>query len=83
MNAVRPKFEQRDPAALLGFLERLCESKASYPSAGVALHAQLKMLMKARASTAKHVAGCLPYRCPFCGEFHLGHDKRRLVEAGR
>jgi hypothetical protein len=78
------KFEQRDPATMLWFLNRACESKVSYPSAGNALHAQFKMVTKARASAAKHIAGCTPYRCQFCGEFHLGHDKRRKAsQAGR
>ncbi len=77
------KFEQRDPAALLGFLKRVCESKISYPSVGAALRAQYGFVAKARASAAKQVVGCRPYRCQFCGDFHLGHDSRRIVEAAR
>jgi hypothetical protein len=78
-----PKFEQRDPAALLGFLERVCESKASYPSLFIALRAKHTVTTRGAGPAVKAVAGCKPYRCQFCGEFHLGHDRRQTVGAGR
>jgi hypothetical protein len=75
-------FERRDPATMLRFLERACERKVSYRSMSDALRARYGMMTKKGVrSVAKAVAGCDAYRCPFCGEFHLGHDGRR--EAGR
>ena len=83
MPSLLPKFERRDPAALLGFLERVCESKISYPSAGAALRAKHRMVTTASAVVAESAAGCDVYRCRFRGEFHLGHPRRRFLEAGR
>jgi hypothetical protein len=80
---MKAKFNQRDPAAMLGFLKRVCESKVSYPSAGNALRAQFKMVTKGPARVAKAVVGCDAYRCQFCGEFHLGHSRPKPLEAGR
>jgi hypothetical protein len=71
----QPKFEQRDPTALLGFLERVCESKVSYPSLSAAWGRRDRLMARGRRCVAKTVAGCEAYRCRFCGEFHLGHPK--------
>ena len=76
------KFEDLGPAAMLAFLARVCENKISYRSPGAALRAKHHMTTKAAASVAERAAGCEPYRCQFCGEFHLGHPSRRFVEAG-
>lgn len=70
-------FEQRDPAAMLGFLNRVCESKVRYPSAGAALKAQHWMVTTSATCVAQSAAGCDVYRCRFCGEFHLGHSRRK------
>jgi hypothetical protein len=69
---------------MLGFLNRVCESKTSYPSVLVALRAKHLVMTRAAASKAKAVAGCDPYRCQFCGAIHLGHSIRSVPsEAGR
>jgi hypothetical protein len=83
MSSSTPKFEQRDPAALLRFLERVCESKTSYPSAAAALRARYGMMTNGPARVAKAVAGCHEYRCQFCGAFHLGHPTPLASGAGR
>jgi hypothetical protein len=67
---------------MLGFLERVCESKASYESVRHAVRAKHTVMKRGGALKAKAVMGCDPYRCPFCGEFHLGHS-RQLLEAGQ
>ena len=77
------KFEQRNPAAMLGFLNRVCESKVSYPSAGAALIRQHQLTSHPVQAVAESVAGCEAYRCQFCGEFHLGHSSRRSKGAVR
>jgi hypothetical protein len=78
------RFAGNPPEQMLAFLHRVCESKTSYPSVKAALRGKHNFMTKAPAAQVKRSAGCQPYRCQFCGEFHLGHHTRNVpLEAGR
>jgi hypothetical protein len=53
--------------------EKTCGKKIKYTSWGDALRAMEEI------PRPKNDRPMTPYRCPFCGSYHLGHLRTRLV----
>jgi hypothetical protein len=80
---IAKRFEHADPADMLAFVERVCENKKGYSTFGAALRNQHRMATTGKAKIAEVACGCEPYRCQFCGDFHLGHPTRTVPLGGR
>lgn len=56
---------------------RSCQGKAAYPTLELAQRRAGHLYLK---TGGEYI---VPYQCPVCGQWHVGHKRRRRIHPGR